>query len=246
MLIVRDPQIAPAGSIPVAEEDGERAPSGTQGRRIGVARLVRSDQEIVTAGAGLPTGLVEFDVCADRKSREFGRSFPCGAEPGGPSVSAVVSQVFVGALEAAITETAEENVLPESQDGQIGVTVRVDIDRIGPGDVGEIRAGLLSLGESKFTCDRALIHVESGRTGSAGEVEIRFPVIVAVEGGHATTDEERPVAVIGVVDARGLSFLDEVRLLHRHGGGSASARGQQDSGSNPHHCKNGNDARNEP
>ena len=244
VLVVRDPQVAPAGAVPVAEEDGERAPAGAQECRVRVGRVrpVGTCRLSEQSPFCRPV-LVEFDVHADREGRHHGGALPGCAESCRPLVAAVEPERFVGALESAVAESAEEHVLAESEHGEIGVAVRIDVDRIGAGDLGQVGIGLRHLGELQRTSDGALVDVERGRIRPAGEVEILFVIVVAVEYGDAATHEVGPVPVVGVVNTRGLRFVDEARRPQCFGRGGRPARRQEHDGTESDHHNDGYDAR---
>ena len=53
--------------------------------------------------------------------------------------------------------STEEDVLSEAQHGEIHVAVRVEVDRVGPGDLGQVCAGIMNFGESEGTADQAVV-----------------------------------------------------------------------------------------
>ena len=211
MLVVGDAEVPSPGAVPVAEEHREGAPSRAEEGRVAVGRADRSEQPVVGAIAVLPAVLVQFDVHADRQRREFVLSLPGGAEACGPLVASVEAQSLVRPLKPALADAPEEDVLPEAEDGEIGMAIRVEVDGVGAGYVGEIRPRVEHLAEPKRTGDRAVVAVESCRVGPTGEVEVGLPIIVTVEHGNATPNEERPVPVVCVVDAGGVGLFDETR-----------------------------------
>ncbi len=92
--------------------------------------------------------------------------------------------------------------------------VAVDVDRVGGGHLGQVRRRVRQGGEPERAARRAAVVVEGRGVGAAGEVDLGSPVVVAVEDRDAATDEERELAVVRVLDARGGRLLDEPGRRH--------------------------------
>ena len=129
-------------------------------------------------------------------------------EGDGPSVPAVDGQRLVGPLETAVAESPQDDVLADSQDDQIGVTIAVDVQRVGPGDRRQVGDWRCQRREAQGPADRAVVVVQRGRLAAAGEEQFGKPVVVAVEGGHSAADEVLEVSGVLMVDRSGL--IDEM------------------------------------
>ncbi len=62
-------------------------------------------------------------------------------EGDGPRVAAVDPERLVDALETAVAEAAQDDVLADAHDDEVGVAVSIDVERIGAGDGGEVGLG---------------------------------------------------------------------------------------------------------
>jgi hypothetical protein len=85
----------------------------------------------------------------------------------------------------------QEHVPAVAQDGQIDHAVAVDVERIGAGRLGQVGGRIVDSREMRAATGRRVVPVQRGRMVPAGQVEVRPPVAVAVEHGHAATDRER-------------------------------------------------------
>ena len=133
MAVVREAEVAPSASRPVAEERRERAVAGSELRRRRVAgsARVRPNEEVAGAVEGRRAGGVQREIPADREGREPAPlSLPGGGERGrvlvGPGVEA---PPLVGSLEGAAAEPAKEDRLADPEDGEVGLPVTVDVER---------------------------------------------------------------------------------------------------------------------
>ena len=226
--VVRDPQVAPTGSVPVAEQHRERAPSGRERhrRRVAVALRIGPDELVVVALERLLAVVVEDEVVADRQRRQRRVALPGGAECRGPRVAPVEAQRLVGPLEATVAQSAKDHVLADAQHDEVGVAVTVHVERVCPGDVGQVRDGVGPGTEAQRAAGRALVAVERCRLGAPGEVEVGTRVVVAVERRHPAADEEGELPVVAVLDAGGRRLLHEAGRIERRGGrrGAEAAR----------------------
>ena len=155
------------------------------------------------------------DVAAEGEGREHRVALPGGAEGGRPLGATVDAPGLVDPLEAAAAEAAEEDVLAEPEHGQVDPAVAVDVERVGAGHLGQVRRRVRQDGEPQRAARRAVVVVQGRRVRAAGEVELGAPVVVAVEDGDAAADEERELAVVGVLDAGGGRLLHEPGRRHR-------------------------------
>ena len=89
--------------------------------------------------------------------------------------------------------------------------VTVDVERVGPGDSGQVRDRGRQPSKAERTAHRALVPVERGRLAPTGEEQIGTPVVVAVQSGHPTSDEVLELPVVPVVDARHRRLFHEPR-----------------------------------
>ena len=113
--VVRDTQVATTGSIPIAEQHRQRAPARRQGdlRAVGRAATRRTDQSVIGAFARRFAVAVERQVVAEGERGQGGRrALPRRAEADGPTLPARERQRLVGPLEAALTESAEDDSSP--------------------------------------------------------------------------------------------------------------------------------------
>ncbi len=85
-------------------------------------------------------------------------------EGDGPRVAAVDAERLVGALEAAVAEAAQDDVLADPQDDEIGVAVAVDVERVGAGDGGQVGDRRRQRGEAQRTAALAVVVVQRGRS----------------------------------------------------------------------------------
>ena len=170
----------------------------------GVAGAVRfrADQGVVGAVGRRRTGGVQTQVVADgeRRQSSLGGRFPGRTEGRGPGVAAVERPGCVGAFEPTPTQTAEKDVFAVAQHDQVDVAVAIDVDRVGAVHVVEICYRIGQPGELQRAADRTVVAEERGWTAPAGDVEVGFAVVVAVEGGDAAAHGERRVAVVDVVN----------------------------------------------
>ncbi len=200
--VVGDPQVAPPGPIPVAEQHRQRAPAGREGdrRRVAVAGRIRADELVVvrTRRSACPSSSSD-EVVAEGERRQRRVALPRGAERRRPRVAPVEAQRLVGPLEPAVAEAAQEHVLADAQHDQVRVGRR---RRCRAGTRRSRRSGR-STGSgwavnAQRAADRALVAEQRRGLGAAGEVQVRHGVAVAVEGGHAAADEEGELAVVAV------------------------------------------------
>jgi len=91
------------------------------------------------------------------------------------------------------------------------VAVAVDVQRVGTGHLGEVGGRVGDVRELEGAPNGAVVVEQGGRVGAAGQVDIGEAVVVAVEDGDASADEEQEVAVVAVLDAGGGRFLDQLR-----------------------------------
>ena len=191
---------------------GERAIGARVPRTVGV----RAQQPAVLAP--LAVGL---EVVAERQRRQRVVAFPRGAEGDGPGVAAVDAERLVGALEPAVAEPAQHDVLADPQHDEIGVAVSVDVERIAAGDGGQIGHRGWELREPQRAAELTVVVVQRSRFAAAGEEQVAAPIVVAVEGGDTAADEVLEVAGVAMVDGAGL--LDEPRRGERRSGAVLAA-----------------------
>ena len=226
--VVADAQVALAGSVPVAEEHRQGAPRRRQrhGRREAAAARGRTDELVGLAELGR-VGERLVVVVAERQGRPRRAGFPRRAEGRRPFVAAIERPGLVGTLEATVPAAAEEHVLAISQHRQVRDAVAVDVDRVGAGDGLEVGHWVGHGLEAQRATDRAVIAKQGGRLAAAGEVELRAPVVVTVEGRHAATDEVAEVAVVDMLDA-GRCRLFDIRRRWRRDRRQAPHEGRDD------------------
>ena len=154
---------------------------------------------MVGAGAGQLTALGE--VVAEGECRHRGIGLPRGAEPDSPVIPGGEGPGLVGSLEGAVSVASEQNILAESEHGQIDVLVAVDIERVGPGHPGEIAGRpVQQLPETKVAPDLAVVAIEPARVLTPRQIQVRATVLVTVEHRYTATDEVLELAVVDVVD----------------------------------------------
>ena len=206
--VVRQAQIALPGAAPVAEQHGQRAVPGCErdGWRVPPTRRRRPHELALVAyvSAG-------HEVVAERQRGPGVRSLPRRAERGRPAVAAVDAEQLVGGFEAAVTEPAEDLVATSAEDHEVLVLVTVDVERVGPGDSGQVRDGGGLPSKAERAPHRALVPIERGRLAPTGEEQISTSVVVAIQCRHPTSDEELELPVIPVVDARHRRLFHEPR-----------------------------------
>ena len=188
------------------------------------------------------------DVVADGERREGLVLLPGRREGRRPVATTVEGKRLVGDLELAAGLALEDEVAAEPQHDEVHQAVIVDVERIGAGDVLQVlgRDAHVDLGELERAAGRAVVAIEIGRAGAAGNEQVRLAIAIAVERRHAAADEELPAAGIFVVDAGGQRLLVHVgdvvrhRLHHVVGmgrSGRGQAGGKQGSGEQaPGHC----------
>ena len=208
--VVRHAQVALAGPAPVAEQDRQRAVPGAEcdRRRVPVARRRRPNEFAVVAPCA-----VGQQVVGEGERRERVRALPRRAESNRPGVAAVDTERLVRILEVAVPEPAEDDVAAVAQDGEVDVAVAVDVERIRAGDRGQVGDRRRLACKAERAAHRALVEVQRGRLGAAGEEQLGATVVIAVERRHSPADEELELTVVGVVDARRARLVDETRRL---------------------------------
>ena len=251
LAIVADPQVAPAGAIPVAEQHRQGAEPGRELERRGVPGCPgrRPEQVVLAARAGRLAVRAEREVRAERQRRERRRTLPGGAERGRHGLAAVERPGLVGPLEAAVAEPAQEHALARAQDRQVDAAVAVDVERIGADHPGRRGRRVVDRFERERTAGRALVPQERGGTLAAGEVQLRLAVVVAVEDRHPATDREAEVAVVGVVDPARGRLVDEVRggqRGRRRGATEPAERERPDPDRDDGHDRDTGDDRGDP
>jgi hypothetical protein len=117
------------------------------------------------------------------------------------------------------------------------VSVAVDVDRVGAGDPGEVRAVLAHRRERQWPADVADVAEQARRVGAAGEVEVRTAVVVAVEHRDAAADVELEPAVVDVLDTGAERLLDQLR-----DGGSRRLPGREEAAGESEHQTAGSGA----
>ena len=201
--IVRQPEIALARPAPVAEQHRQRAVAGPKwhSRCVPVAVHGRAHELAVVAFdlVGIGVGL---EVVAERQRRQAVRSLPHRAECGRPGVTGIEPELVVDLLEPAVAEPAQHGVGAAPQHHQVGVSIAVDVDRVGAGHGRQIGDRRSLLCESERATDRTLVAVQRGRLAAAGEVQVGATVVVAIEHRHTPAHEELELAVVDVLDAR--------------------------------------------
>ena len=116
-----------------------------------------------------------------------------------------------GVLEPTVAHAAQDDVATAAQDSEVDAPVAVDVDWIGAGDTDQVGDGRCNAGELERAAHRALVPVERRWLTSPGEEQLVAPVVVAVEGGHAASDEELRSPGVGVVDPSGDRLVHEMR-----------------------------------
>ena len=166
--VVRHPQVAAPGPVPVAEQDRQGAPPGRERDRLGIrgAVVLRPHHLVVRAGRVL-LATAHIQVVAERERGEFRRALPLRAERRRPRVAAVVAPCLVRTLEPAVPQAAQEHVLAVPQDGEIDQPVTVDVHGVRADDAREIGGGIRHLGEPQRPSDRALVAIQGGGVGAS-------------------------------------------------------------------------------
>ena len=213
LAIVADPEVAPPRPVPVAEQEGLGTPGWSQRHRRAEVRAVgsRSDEHVVGAQV-VGVGVVRVhDVVAEGERGQCRRSLHVALKP-------IVMRSPPSNPNASLARSnrqsptpAEEHVFAAPQDREVDDPVAVDVERVSPGDVGQIGCRIVDRREVRSTAGRRVVPLQDGRAGSAGEIQIWPPVTVAVEDGHAPADRERVRPIVGKVDSRGSRDVDEVR-----------------------------------
>ena len=238
--VVRHAQVAPARPSPVAEQHRQRAVAGAERDRRVVPSPAAAGRTSRLSSQPSSSGV---QVVAERQRRQRVRALPRRAERDGPVVAAVDAERLVGVLEPAVAEAAQDDVAAAAQDDEVDVAVAVDVERVRTGDRGQVGDRRRQPVEAERTAHRALVAVERGRLGAAGEVQVGAPVVVAVEGGDAAADEELERRRRTVVDARAGSCRR--RTAARPGGGADDDLPPRQATSAPHrrHDHDGDDRR---
>ena len=154
--------------------------------------------------------VVEDEVVADRQRRQRRVALPGRAEcrrssaspPSKPNASLARSK-------RQSPSPRRSTFSPTRSTTRSVMAVAVHVERVCPGDVGQVRDRVGPGAEAQRAAGRALVAVERRRLGAAGEVEVGTRVVVAVERRHAAADEERELTVVAVLDAGGRRLLDE-------------------------------------
>ena len=149
---------------------------------------------------------------ADSQCRQLSRPFPGGAEGCCPSVGIGERPGRICRFEKAIAEPAKKLSPADTQHCQVNFAVAVYVDRVSPDDVGEVGGGRGEPSELEGATGRAVVAIDRRGVATAGDVEVRFAVAVAVQNRDSAADGE-PGAVSGVdlVYAGGRRLIDEVR-----------------------------------
>ncbi len=211
--VVADPQVPPPGAVPVAEQHRQRAVARRQDDRrpICQSRGDRPDQQVVATAVGRLATRVEAEVLADGQGRQSRRRLPGRAEAGRQGVTAVERPGLVGPLEPAAAEPPEQDALARAEHRQIGMTVAIDVERVGADHIGQVRGRVRGTPEAQRAAHRALVQEEGCRLAPSREVQLRPAVVVAVERSNASAEVEREITVVGVVESGCGRFLHEVR-----------------------------------
>ena len=130
-------------------------------------------------------------------------------ERGRPLVAPIEAPGLVRALEAAVAEAAQEEVLAHAQDREVGQPIAIDVERVGTRGPPNVRRGVLDPAERDRPGGRALVMPQRGRIRAAREPELGATVIVTVEDGDAAAHEVLPLAVVDVRDAARRGHLGE-------------------------------------
>ena len=123
MTVVRHPQVAAPGPVPVAEQHRQGAPSGREGYRFGIRgdtvlrpHQLRCRRRSRSAGRGsYPGRLPNASVGSVRRASHLALNAVV------QGVTAVVPPCLVGTFEAAVAKAAQEHVLAVPQDGEVDV-----------------------------------------------------------------------------------------------------------------------------
>jgi hypothetical protein len=152
------------------------------------------------------------EVVAERQRRQHVRLLPRGAERNRPLAAAVDAEPVVRVFEATFPEPAQNDVAAAAEDGEVDVSIAVDVERVGACDRRQVGDRRRPLYEAQRAAHRALVAVQRGRLAPTGEEQFGAPVVIAIEHRHTAADEELELPVVGVVDAgRG-------RLVHEQRG----------------------------
>ena len=111
------------------------------GAAIRAAVACRPIDGTVIAG-GLLRVLDDGQVVADGQRGQCCFRVPLGAEGDSPVVLAVEPEALVGALEGAVAQPAEQDVLAPPKDDEVVQVVSVEVDGVSPGDERESVASL--------------------------------------------------------------------------------------------------------
>ena len=227
--VIRHAEVALSRAVPVAEEDGQGAVAGGEGRGRAVGGRARVRHEELVGGAveGRRAGRVDGQVVADGERREAGGAVPSGGERGRPGAPPAEAPGLVRPLEAAVAAAAEEDVLPDPEDGEVDEPVAVDVERVGGSDVGEVGGGVREAREAERASGRTVVAEEGRPVAAAGDEDVGAPVGIAVEDGDAAAGVEGDAAAVRVVEAGRRRLLDEAGRAER-GGRGHPAPGDQD------------------
>ena len=131
-------------SIDCAQNPGDRAIGGA----YALPARVRSDELVVRARRNRGPDLVEGDEVAEGERRQSRHpSSQVAANAVVRDITAVDAPRLVGALEAAVTEPAQQDVLASAEDDEIDDAVAVELERVRAGHVGEVGCGVGQGGE---------------------------------------------------------------------------------------------------
>ena len=98
--------------------------------------------------------------------------------------------------------TPEQVHATHAQNGDVDLTVAVDVDGIGAGHGVQVRDRVGERGEPEGAARAAVVAIQGRRVGATRNVEVGEAVVVAVQDGHATPGVEGGPSVIGVIEAQ--------------------------------------------
>jgi hypothetical protein len=136
-----------------------------------------------------------------------------------PAVAGLQPPGVVGAIEPALALPAIHLHLAHPQHHQIDDPVAVDVQRIGADGVGGFQTRAVFLQLQRLSA-LAAVAVELCLADAGGHIQVGQPVVVAVEGRHATTDDVLLFALETALQAGALGFLSKTGYLGRRPGGA--------------------------
>ena len=178
---------------------------------MGRTRVAEADgrsEPAVSAAVG-----IRHAVAAERERGQRVRAFPRRAEPNGPVAAAVDAQRFGAVLESAVADAAQDDVAAAAKHGEVDEPVAVDVERIRAGDIRQVCHRRRRAGELERASHQAFVSVERRRLAPSSEEQLVAAVVIAVERGHAASDEELRPPGVGVVDAGGDRLVHEVAAI---------------------------------